>query len=93
MSTAVQLWHVLQSRAIEQGIFGIPSAPARLIDVDSTVFFAFVEGIVRNDEENAKAIDKIYDEAKRKQQRITAPEKSAAERQAEIDSFTRLVFG
>lgn len=89
MTLAAATWHVLESRAIERGIWGVPLAPPRLLDVDSTVFLAFVEGIVRESDENAESLNDLYDEARPRPKRPVSRE----ERRRDIARFARITGG
>lgn len=88
---AVGMWHVMEARAISVGIWGVPHGPARLVDVDSTVFLAFLEGLVRESDDNAQILDRLYEEA-RPQPKKTRAETRAA-RIAEITRFARMTSG
>ena len=69
----------------------MPGAPPRLLDVDSTVFLAFVEGLVREGDTDAiKALDRLYEERVPKADR---PSQSRADRVRDIERFTRLSSG
>ena len=79
------MWHAFEMRAVQVGIWGShPGGPSRLLDVDPTVFLAFAEGILREDEDNAAALDKHY-EARRPK-----PKESRAERNARIERLARM---
>lgn len=83
----MSLWHVLESRAITAGIWGVPGAPRRLLNVDSTIFLAFVEGVLREDEENNEGLSELYEQAAPK------PPQSREDRRASIERFARITGG
>lgn len=80
-------WHLLEVRALERGIWGVPHGPARLLDLDLTVFLAFLEGVARGDEKQAENLDGLYAKSRRV---VKARTESREERNARIDRFMRL---
>ena len=74
------------------GIWGChPGGPARLLDVDATVFLAFMEGVLRDSsEDNVKALDRLYADAQPAAPRVPTTREA---RRAEIARFARMTSG
>ena len=87
---AATSFHILEARAVQAGIWGSPSSPPTLLDIDSTVFLAFLEGIVRETDEGTEELDRMY-LAQRPKPRATVKDRAA--RRAEIERFARLTGG
>lgn len=82
------MWHAFEMKAIQAGIWGVhPGGPSRLMDVDATVFLAFAEGVLREDEDNSQALDRHYES--RRPKAAPAPE-SRAERNKRIERLARM---
>ena len=53
-------WHILQARALVLGVIGRVGGPARLLDLEGTLFLSLIEGVLRESEHHNKALDEIY---------------------------------
>lgn len=86
---AANNWHVLQSRAVVLGVVGRVGGPARLLDLEGTLFLSFIEGVLRDSEHHNKALDEMYAAARP----VVSTPLDRRDRRAEIARVTRLFGG
>jgi len=72
------------------GLTARVGAPGSVLDLDSRHFIAFLEGLIRENEQMEKQLDEIYVECK---PAPPAPQQSPEERRAEIQRAMRLFGG
>lgn len=65
----------------------MPGAPPRLLNVDPTVFLAFVEGVLRESEENNESLNSLYESS------VPRRPQTRDERRSAIARFARLTGG
>ena len=78
----------MEARAAVLGVTR-PGGPDSLLDLDGRFLLSFIEGILRDSEQHAKALDKLYAAAA---PRPATPE-SRDDRQREIQRAMRLFGG
>lgn len=60
----------------------IPGHAEHLLDLDVTILLAFLEGVICENEDNAKRVQEMYDAA-----RPPAPKASGEQRRADVARF------
>lgn len=87
MSWARRSWHILRAKAVAAGLIGRPGAPDTLLGVDVSVLLSFAESVIyESGEENAKALDGLYQDAAPKRKRSHAEQ--VADMQRAMAAFT-----
>lgn len=82
---AASSWSVIQARAITSGLTGPAPRPARVIDLELVHVLSLVEGILCENEDNAKRMQTLYERHK-----PSPPIRRGAARKAEIGRFLAL---
>jgi len=62
MGWAIRHWNILETRALRDHIL-MTNGPYSLLDLYPMHFFAWLEGVVREDEEGARIISDLYEDA------------------------------
>ena len=90
LSWAVGSWHIVEARMTLLTI-ARTDGPVSLLDLDARHFIAFCEGVLRESEPHAKALDELYEAARP----VPPPDPATAraERRAQIDRLSRLFGG
>lgn len=82
-------WHILQARAVVLGVIGRVGGPARLLDLEGTLFLALIEGVLRDSEHHNKALDTMYAEATP----VVSTPLDKRDRRREIERVARMFGG
>lgn len=59
MGWAVKWWGLLEGKALRDGLLKLDS-PNSLLDFPPRLFLAYAESLIRDDEELAEELDKLY---------------------------------
>ncbi len=71
------------------GVIGRVGGPARLLDLEGTLFLALIEGVLRDSEHHNKALDEMYAAARP----VVSTPLDKRDRRREIARITRIFGG
>lgn len=88
---AADSFHIVEARSIILGVTGRVGGPASVLDLDARHYLALIEGIAREADHHARALDELY--AASIPPRPESAAEKRAERRAEIDRLARIFGG